>query len=94
MMVLPDPGNDVVREVAFMAIVDESKSIGDLGLVGGVEGMAPEAGQRHGYESWCFEVFRMWPEDPLSKHNDSYLHACPNLKRHPLYTANENDIPN
>lgn len=31
-------------EAAFMAIVEESKSVGDVVLVGGVEGMAFQVG--------------------------------------------------
>lgn len=74
-----------------MAIVEENKSIGDVGLVGTVEGMALQVGQSLGYESWCFELFGMWPDDPLPKHNDSYLHACPNLKCHPLYVRHQRE---
>lgn len=43
-MVLPDPGHDVVREAASMAIVEKSEEIGHVGLVGGGKAMVLQVG--------------------------------------------------
>lgn len=90
--VVGNPGEDAVKETAFMTVVEESKSTGDVGLVGGVEGVEFQVGQACKFEWWCFGRGSPGEHGKKLKMLRLVRPRRPNLKRHPLYTTNETDV--